>query len=280
MNSHDPIDPKLKARLGRLRQVPPRNPQAASRGRARFLAEAAGAVSRAEGRRHRDWRPFSRKETFPMNAVLSVIVALALLFGGSATVYAAQDDLPTEPLYGIKLATEDARLWLNTDPQQEVALLMAMVQTRAQEMNMLAAQGIEPPAKLRERMEQHIHLALQIAAGMDDPAMNATLAQIHTTLHAQLQIMQQTQDQTGADEPVLLQTRSMIEQRLRLIEDSLNDPQGFRNTVQSEEEDRYGQEDDQSPVPGEGQGAGEPGGPQDTPGPDQEPGGNQGPNKP
>ena len=276
MSSNDSIDPKLKARLGRLRQVPARDPQAASRGRARFLAQA---VSPPEGRRHREWRHFSGKEARPMNAVLSVVLALALLFGGSATVYAAQDDLPNEPLYGIKLATENARLWLNSDPQGEVELLMAMVQTRAQEMNALAAQGIEPPAELRERMEAHIHLALQIAAGMDDPAMNATLSQIHAALHTQLQTMQQTHDQAGDGEPVLQQTRAMIEQRLRLIEDSLDDPQGFRQTIQSEAENRYGQEQP-APAPGDGQGSGDPGGPEGAPGPNQDPGGNQGPNKP
>jgi hypothetical protein len=177
-----------------------------------------------------------------MNAVISIVVALAVLLSGGVTVAAAQDDLPNQPLYQVKLFSEDARLWLNTDPQTEVGLLMQLVQTRINEMNALAATGVTPPAQVQERLDQHIQQALQIAAGMEDAKMQGALLKMQTTLREQLQVVNAMQVQnSGETTQVMLQVRTMLENRLRLVESGMADPQGFRNTYRNEEQNRTGQ---------------------------------------
>jgi len=279
------IDPKLKARLDELKDVPARDPQVAARGRARFLAQAASTlapVSKWEKVRHMGWILNPGKENFAvMKAVVVVVIALALLIGGTATVYAAQDDLPNEPLYGLKLFTENARLLANTDPDREVEMLMELVQTRLQEMTAMANEGETIPAQVALRLEQHIQQALQVAAGMDDAAMLGALERIRATLQEQDRLMEQaqerlmTQSQDQANEEtsqVMLQTRETIESRLRLVEEGTIDPEGFRNTVRTEYELRTGQTETPADQQGNGAGGdegtpGDPNGGQGTPAP-------------
>ena len=142
----DELDPQLKQLLDDLKPVPPRNPQRAARGRARFLAESAQPVSANPFLRLMNQIHVFRKERFSMNTILALALVLAALFGGAAgTVYAAQDDLPTEALYPVKTLTEDARLALASDPQARLTLLADLAQTRTQEMVQLAEAGIVPP---------------------------------------------------------------------------------------------------------------------------------------
>lgn len=115
--------------LDELKPVPARNPQIAARARARFLAEA---VSIRDKRRLSIWTIFQQKEKFAMKLTLSVLVIVGLLFGGSATVSAAQDALPNEPLYQIKLVSEDVYFSLISDPVAQVEILMQQAQKRIQ----------------------------------------------------------------------------------------------------------------------------------------------------
>jgi len=242
---NEEIDSKLKARLDELKDVPARNPQVAARGRARFLAEAASRlapVSLPVNRRHRGWKIFTGKENFAlMKAVIAAVIALTLILGGTATVYAAQDDLPNEPLYGLKLFTENIRLWANTDPEMEVELLMQFVQLRVQEMNAMAMEGETPPPQVELRLEKQIQQALQVAAGMNDDGMQGTLERIQTKLQEQVQLMTQLQAQAQVDPQTnmtMTQARETIEARLRMVDEGMADPQGFRNTIRMEQEVR------------------------------------------
>ena len=76
-----------------------------------------------------------------MNLMISILVIAGLLFGGGATVNAAQDDLPNEPLYSLKMWTEDLSLQARSDPDQKVDRLMELAQVRIQEMTRLADAG-------------------------------------------------------------------------------------------------------------------------------------------
>lgn len=171
-----------------------------------------------------------------MNALISLVLAGVLLIGGGATaVSAAQDDLPTDPLYGLKTLTEDVRLWANTNPRAEVELLMEMVQTRTREMAALAARGEDVPARVTERLNLHIQQALQTAAGMNDDAMQAALLRIRAQLQAAEQEMIMLQAQAGGEtSPLLARTREMLRDRIRLVDEGVTDPEGFRNTYRHE----------------------------------------------
>lgn len=176
-----------------------------------------------------------------MTTLITIATIVAMLFGGgAATVYAAQDDLPTAPLYGVKTFGEDVRLWFNADPQTEIDMLLELVQTRVEELIQLTALGVTPPANVTERLQLHIDQALQAAAGMEDAALQGALQQIHTNLQTQAQVMTilQTQSQGEATQ-ILEQTRTMLETRVRMVDSGLADPQGFRNTIREEKQNEF-----------------------------------------
>jgi hypothetical protein len=176
------------------------------------------------------WTIFQQKEKFAMHIITSTLVVLGLLFGGAATVSAAQDDLPTEPLYQLKLMSEDAKVWFTPDPVQKIEMLMEQAQTRTEEMAALTLAGVNPPAELTVRTQNRIQQALQLAAALDEPAMIAALEQIRTQLQTQEQLMLQLQNGTCAEcQPVLLQMREMLQANLGQVETHIADPGTFRN---------------------------------------------------
>jgi hypothetical protein len=227
MKKDDELDPRLASLLEDLKPVPARNPQAASRARSRFLAQAVSARGEA---RHNWWNIFPQKENFTMKLIVTSIILVGLLFGGGATVAAAQDALPTDALYQVKLVSEQAELTFTPDPAAKVELLMEQAQTRTNEMLKLAAMGIVPEETLTTRTRERIQQALQLTAGLDDIAMAATLDRIRTQLQDQEHKMEQLQDGTCTGcEPVLQQTRDMLRTQLHTAENGLADPQIFRN---------------------------------------------------
>ncbi len=231
MEKDEKIDPRLAALLDELKLASVRDPKAASRARSRFLTQA---VSASEEQRHSIWTIFQQKEKFAMNIIMSSLVVLGLLFGGSATVSAAQDDLPTQPLYQIKLVSEDAKIWFESDPTLKIEMLMEQAQTRTEEMAALTLAGITPPSELANRAQERIQQALQLTATLDDAAMLATLDRIRMHLQAQDQLMTQLQDGSCTEcEPILQQTREMLHTQLGQVEDSLADPNKFRSQNQA-----------------------------------------------
>ena len=237
MKQDDKLDPRLAALLDEIKPASARNPQAAARARSRFVAQA---VSASEERRHNWWTTiFQQKEKFAMNMLMSALVVLGLLFGGSATVSAAQDDLPNQPLYQLKLMSEDAKVWLASDPGLKIEMLMEQVQTRTEEMAALTLAGITPPAELTIRTQERIQQALHIASSLDDASMVVAMEQIRTHLQTQEQLMIRLQDGSCTEcEPILQQTREMLHNQLGQIESDLIDPEAFRNQNQNQNQVR------------------------------------------
>lgn len=241
MNQNE-IDRELRTRLEEIKSVPPRDTTKTMHGRARFLNEALKIEATVSGRgflRQRRWIPFG-KEKLIMNAVITLIVVAGLLFGGGATVNAAQDDLPGQPLYAIKTASEDVSLQLMNDPEEKVSRLMELAQTRIQEMAQLIDEGATPPDRVRDRLEQHLRDALQTCTTMDDPTLDRTLLQLRDQLRQQDRDMDQLQLRANPEAQLLLErTRTMLQLRLQVVEDGLLNHEQFRYTI------RNGQEDDQ-----------------------------------
>jgi Domain of unknown function (DUF5667) len=248
----------IEQRLEELKGAPARDPGQAVRGRTNFLNEAAKyqqAVSPGTNVRQSGWTFFiNRKEKFAMNALVSLILAAALILGGGATAVAAQDDLPNQPLYQVKLWTENGTLALTGDPQLQANLLMQMTQKRVEEMAALAEEGIPAPDQVRDRLQDQIHQTLVLASNMDDAALTQTLLQLRDRLQTQDRIMNQLQLHTNAEvEPLLTQTRLMLQTRLQLVDQALADPQGFRMMAN---QTQYGQDEELAPEPNQ---QGEPG---------------------
>lgn len=196
-----------------------------------------------------------------MNMLLSILVVAGLLFGGGMTVSAAQDDLPNEPLYEVKLWTEDLSLQWQNNEEATVNRLMELAQVRIQEMTRLAEAGQPVQDRVRQRLEQHIQQALQICVNMDDPTLERTLLQLRDRLREQDrdmeqlqlrtrdQLQQQSQDQEQLrlqeQEKLEEQIRLMFRERLQLVEEGLNNQEMFRYQVQNGYQ--YGQDDELTP---------------------------------
>ena len=165
-----------------------------------------------------------------MNLIISILVIAGLLFGGGATVNAAQNDLPDQPLYGLKLWSEELSVRFQNDPKQKVERLMDLAQVRLQEMMRLTDANQAVPDQVRQRLQDHIQQALQICATLDDPAMDRTLLQVRDRLQQQDRDMEKLQLHAAQNEqPILLQTRTMLQQRLQLVDEGLLNHEMFRN---------------------------------------------------
>lgn len=262
------LNQQLEEQFDRLKTIPARDPRSAARGRARFLVEAA-ALQPASEKIERT--VVSRR--FVWKFALAALAALVLFFGGSVGVaFAAQGTLPGETLYPVKLMCEDLRLSFTGDPQARIDLLMQFSAVRVSEMNQLADQGSAIPAEIAERLESQVQQALQLAAGLVDKDMQAALTRIRTQLEVQVFSLTQISGEAG---DLILQTRLMLQERLRLVDEGLTDPEAFRAQV------HYGQDSEAAspspafsttPEPTGGQGSNStPGGPDQTPGPQQPP---------
>jgi hypothetical protein len=250
MTPQDELDPRLEAWLNELKDVPARDPQAANRARSRFLAQAVSAqqaVSPRPQQRLTWWNYLTQKERFAMNLLISLLLVVGTLFGGGVTVYAAQDDLPNQTLYPVKLLTEDVRLSLTSDTNTQVQLLLDQAQTRVDEMTALAAQGVTPPESVSLRLQEELDQALQLSANMDDPGLTTAIQQINERLQMAVQTLARVETQVNPHaQPVIARTRAMIEARLQLVTQGLGNLQEFRNNVRNH--GRFGQTETPSPM--------------------------------
>ncbi|MFH1635059.1 MAG: DUF5667 domain-containing protein [Chloroflexota bacterium] len=267
--SQDKLDPRLQASLESLGYVPERDPQAAARGRANFLAKAASlktSVSTGPFLRLNNWivslprfTQIHKKERFSMlTALTSFIVAIVIALGGTgAVVYAAQDSIPADFLYPVKTFTEDLQLDLSSDAQDQLSLLEDFTERRFEEMSALALAGEPIPTETAARLQQQMDSMLQLAAGMGDEALNQVLTQMKVALQQHEQTMAMMGNQTPAQtDPMLTQIQQMLQAQQRLVETGLTEPNTFRQHMNSMG-NGPAEYPSQTPMPGGGYGPGD-----------------------
>ena len=231
MNNQPDLESIIKGWLDELKSVPARDPQAAARGRTRFLAQA---VSASEFQRHKGWKSLFGKEQFAMNVLMSILVIAGILFGGGATVNAAQDDLPNQPLYAVKTWSEDLSLQFHNSPEAKAERLLELAQIRIQEMTQLIDSGQTPPDQVRARLKIHLQQVLKLCSQMDDPTLDRTLMQLRDQLQQEDRDMERLQIHASQKaQPMLSQTRTMLQQQLQLVEEGLQNHDMFRNAARN-----------------------------------------------
>jgi hypothetical protein len=222
---NDGMDPKLKDAFNDLQNIPPRDPQAAAHGRANFLKQAAvsrQAVSRQADQRHNRWNNiffpmFVRKERLPvLNTLFAVVLALTVFFGGAGgTVYAAQDSLPDQALYPVKTWSEDAILSLTSSIQMRLNYVLDFSDRRVAEMASLLAAGKSIPEGVETRLQNELDLALELAAGMEDPQAIQQMVQIRQRAETQLQMLITLMSGApGSAEPLLQKAQAHLQEQL------------------------------------------------------------------
>jgi hypothetical protein len=230
MNSIDSYDPQVVQLLEKLKSVPRRDAQRARAGRMAFLGEArqfAQAVSLPAELRPIEWKQkllsiFStRKERSPMlSSLTTLMLVLTLIFGaGGITLASAQSSLPDQPLYNLKLWSEELRFNLTRDPQAAWQLAESFAERRGTETQAMLAAGQSPSQAVQERYQSQIEQATRLAAGLPADQALGALEQIRQQLRQQEQSLSQLQLQNDPQaETVRESLRLMLQERLRLVE--------------------------------------------------------------
>ncbi|MCF6277177.1 MAG: DUF5667 domain-containing protein [Anaerolineales bacterium] len=155
-----------------------------------------------------------------MTTLVTILTIVGLLAGGGAgTVYAAQDSLPNEALYGVKIASENVQLQMAGNAQEELALHLEFAQHRTDEIAALLGEGVIPSEEVMLRLQAEMQAAFQLANGMEESAMLQAMQQTQTMLQAQMQTMTQLQQNASPNASAMLeQTRSMLQNQFMLAQ--------------------------------------------------------------
>jgi hypothetical protein len=178
-------------------------------------------------------------------------MAIAVFFGGTgATVYAAQGSLPNQALYPVKTWSEDAILSLTGSAQMRLNYTLDFSDRRVAEMAGLLAAGKPIPEGVEIRFQNELDLALELAAGMDDPQAIQQLEHMRRRANAQYQMM--TMMISGAPEsaePLLLRIHARLQEQIQLAAMGESDMPGFRMRLRQRFQNQGGSGE---PTPGTG----------------------------
>ncbi|MFH2040633.1 MAG: DUF5667 domain-containing protein [Chloroflexota bacterium] len=229
----------MKSKFEYLKMIPERNPQVVASAKANFLRQAAALKA---NQHQNGWInnlfPFiSINVDFPkLRPIVAVLLVIIILFGGSAaTVYAAQDSLPDQPLYKVKTWSEDLLLAVTRSPQNQLEHNLNFADRRILEIAGMLAADTSIPQQVQTRLQAELDQALELAAGMDDQQMIMELERIGVRAKVQLQMMSMLMaGDTNSPDPVLAMVRSSLQQQLELTAQGMSDTQGFRMQYQNQ----------------------------------------------
>jgi hypothetical protein len=155
--------------LESLLPVPPRSNIGAENGKAAFLSQAKqlSLPVSPDGFLRLNWwdRLLQRFRVRP--STLSIALLFSFLFlATTSTVYAAQQSLPGDQFYPIKLRIEDARIALSNQDSTDLALHINFAQERLDEMRLTTLPGDSPEIiLLKGNFQAHIENAHLLTGG-------------------------------------------------------------------------------------------------------------------
>jgi len=109
---------------------------------------------------------------------ITVALLLALFGATGGTVLAAQNSLPDSPLYPVKLATEDVRLWFVFDDVHKAEILVDQSNERMDEILEMNRQDKSVPSNVLSALRSRNQRAADIVAKHpDETALQTSLVQ-------------------------------------------------------------------------------------------------------
>jgi len=170
------------------------------------------------------------------NVTMALLIILGVVFGGGATtVAAAQTAQPEQPLYPVKIWSEDIRLGWETDSKGRLDLGLQFTARRADEISAMLAAGASVPEPVLARFENQQRQALEYAAGMPDELVLPALEQVRNQARQQEQIMMQLQ----VSEPTAVQIRTrvqiMLQTQAQTAQQGIEDPLWLREQLRLHE---------------------------------------------
>lgn len=231
-NFDQSFDRELEKRFQELSSTEGAYPPLSAEVRNKYLRKAnlitSQSVSKLNATRHKDWN-FPILKELKMGTIATIMIILGLMLGGTtATAYAAQDALPTDTLYPVKLLTEDIQFDLTGNTAAKLELALQFAETRIDEILQLKEEGLMPPEGVYAELQNQIHQAILLSTQMGESNLEPSLLKIRDRLQDQLQLMGGT-----GDGPILLRTRTLLQERLQLIETGLGNLNGFYYEAQN-----------------------------------------------
>jgi hypothetical protein len=129
-------------------------------------------------------------------ALAALLIVFGMVFGAGQ---AAADSLPGEALYGVKLAIEEIRQTLTTNPEARAALDRGLVERRLGEVQELLEQGRDIDGPVVDRVAQQAQAALDSALALGGELEDQALQQLDEAL--QLRLKQVTATQARLPQP-------------------------------------------------------------------------------
>ena len=177
-------------------------------------------------------------------AISSIILALAVVIGGGGiTAYAAQESLPNDALYPVKLFLEDTTYSLTSDLETQVGLLTTFANNRIDEIVTLSLAGEPVSQDVVADLQTDLDTMLLLAADAADDETEDLLKYIRQNLRDRDQLMTMSGQPDDVD-PALGQLRAMLQaqhQRAQAgVEDPLQFKHMFRNNWKETAEDATG----------------------------------------
>ena len=233
----DELDEELKNKLSLIATIPVRSLKNAARGREVFMNKAKEFHTRkapfvtAQPTNQSFLQSFFKKRLSFAPFAIALIIAIGLVLGGWGTVYAAQDSLPNDFLYPVKIAVENINLTFTVNPNTKVALLTTYTGTRIDEAAYLVSQGQQIPEELPNRVDDQLDELFTLAASLDEESMEAALTGVQRHLRPRDQIQSMTNKMQnlpqGAD-PQLTRLLAMLKERHQMAQTGLETPLTFQ----------------------------------------------------
>lgn len=237
MKISPPEENLIIQRLRSMKTATVRDAERSTRGKAAFLNQARKlrqAVPDSAQTRHRYWNGFfapiklknGREGLSMVQIAMVIMMALGLLLGGSGvTAAAAQNSMPDDALYSVKLISERVRMQLANDPLVEFQLALQYANRRVEEAGYMLGAGEAPNEALMNRLQEQVQECLKLALGLPEIEVEPALVQLQMQLQQQLRVMQQTNLQENGDlEQVRLRIQEQLKQNLEMANLGLSDP--------------------------------------------------------
>jgi hypothetical protein len=239
------IDEYGKRLLAPLQSTPPMDPQIAASIKEKYLLQGEMLrkefMSRTKGEDSEEAQMKAgispgRRSLPWMKVLVGALLALIILIGSSATVYAAQNSLPGDPLYLIKSLSEDIRLSITSSPQSKLQLTLDFTDRRMGEITTLLSNGKDLPNQASERFNGELDSALLLAAQMDDAKMKNALGKIKILAEDQGMSMDKLINQLPEQaEPAIIRLQQRLQEQIEMSNFGVKDPQAFRSEIRERE---------------------------------------------
>lgn len=249
----------LERELEKLYARVPPPPRGLAAGRERMLAEAislkAELASRglSVGDAAETQYPQRRRKMKLFLAYKFIAAVTALVVGttaaGGGVALAANDSLPGDMLYPVKIFVEDSRLSLTADPAVQAALNLRFAAERAEEMQQLMVRGEPVPEDVIARMVRHTEQVMAQIAQAEHEDVPGLLEGVMQRTRIQQQVLEQVRAQAPEEtQPALRRALEVTKRAYETADAAQGDAQRFQKEYQHRYEGTPGPHGEASPA--------------------------------